>query len=229
MSPEMQADMERWHARQAEKRSGDAAETFTDAAKKLKEAFSLAPETVAIPYDLTPEGMRLNRFRAVAEPEFLKKVDRVKLKSPDAFDKVAAWDGSFPGPLAFGQTGTAKTRAAWSAMGRLFVRENRPYAWFPVKRLLTEFARYEAKDLCDEFWKAYSPPRFRVLMVDDADKINWQFESEMSGLFQFYDWIYRSRIACITTTNKDRKWWADHAGDAFVRRMFDEAHFSVEF
>jgi hypothetical protein len=33
----------------------------------------------------------------------------------------------------------------------------------------------------------------------------------------------------ITTTNKDRQWWADKMGDAFARRLFDDAHFAVQF
>jgi len=229
MSPEMQADYAKWCARKSERDAKDPDKLFAETISSLKATFSQLPETVTIPYELTPEGERLRRFKEYCEPEFLHKIDRNQLANHTAFDRVASWDGSFPGPLAFGPTGTAKTRAAWSAMGRLFVKEGKNYAWFPVKRLLTEFARYEAKDLADEFWRQYSPGFFRVLMVDDADKINWQFESEMSALFQFYDWVYRSRICCITTTNKNRQWWADHAGDAFVRRFFDEAHFAVAF
>lgn len=231
MSQEMQADMARWNLRQAEKRkpAEDDRKAFLDAMTGLKTAFDNAPETVVLPPHLTPEGERLQRFRHVCEAEFMQRIDRARLLKPAAFDEVADWDGAFPGPLAFGPTGTAKTRAAWSALGRLFVRDNRAYAWFPVKRLITEFTRFESKDLADEFFKWYGPSRFQVLMVDDLDKINWQFESESAVLFQFYDWIYRCRIPCITTTNKDRKWWTEHAGDAFVRRLFDEAHNAVQF
>ena len=227
----MQADYALWCAKQHAK-AQDAQfsrEAFLEAVNGLKSAFAQAPEVVKVPYELTPEGERLARFKRVCDAEFIRKIDRIQLKSPFAFDQVAAWDGRFPGPLAHGSTGTGKTRAAWSAIGRLFVRENRAYAWFPVKRLITEFARFEAKDLADEFFKWYGEPRFNLLFVDDLDKINWQFESEAAALFQFYDWVYRNRIPCITTTNRDRKWWTDKAGDAFVRRLFDEAHNAVQF
>ncbi len=229
MSPEMELDYARWCARQADKRRQEAPDGFAEARISLVRAFEAAPDKVSLPYDLTPEGARLARFRENCDPEFYQRIDRQKLKNPPAFDAVANWDGKFPGPLAHGPTGTAKTRAVWSGIGRLFVRDNRSYAWFPVKRLVTEFTRFESKDMADEFFKWYGPNRFSLLFVDDLDKINWQFESESAVLFQFYDWIYRTRTPCITTTNKDRQWWIDHAGEAFVRRLFDEAHNAVQF
>lgn len=170
---------------------------------------------------------RLSKFRRICPPEFMQRIDRSLLANPAAFDSVAKWDGHFPGPLASGATGSAKTRAVWSALGRLNVEEGRSFAWFPVKRLITEFVRYESKDAADEFWRFYRG--FNVLFVDDLDKINWQFESEGAALFQFYDWAYRDNRPVITTTNKDRAWWANKQGDAFARRLFDEAHFHVKF
>lgn len=228
-SLEMQADYARWCQKQKEKSDGTSKETFAEAKLSLIRAFESAPDKVAVPYELTPQGERLARFRRVCDPEFMQRIDRTKLKNHQAFDSVANWDGKFPGPLAQGKTGTAKTRAAWSAIARLWVTEGRAYAWFPVKRLITEFTRFESKDLADEFFKWYGEPRFNLLLVDDADKINWQFESEAGILFQFYDWIYRSKMPCITTTNRNRAWWMNHAGDAFVRRLFDDAHQEIEF
>lgn len=185
------------------------------------------PDKVEVPYALTAEGERMARFKNICPPEFMVKIDRTQLKNADAFDAVAKWDGSFPGPCAVGPTDTAKTRATWSALGNLYVRANRPFAWFPVRRMITEFEAYENRNAADEFFRAYS--FFRVLMVDDVDKINWQFESHGALLFAFYDWIYRQRIPCITTTNKARDWWAKKMGDAFARRLFDDAHFTVNF
>ena len=169
---------------------------------------------------------RLARFRRVCPPEFMQTIDRGQLLNAKAFDSVASWDGRFPGPLAVGTTGTAKTRACWSALCRLNVKDNRSVAWFPVKRLITEFARYESKDIADEFWKMQ---RTDLIMVDDLDKINWQFESEAAILFQFYDWVYREHRPCMTTTNKSREWWTEKMGEAFARRLFDEAHRTVDF
>lgn len=180
-----------------------------------------------LPYYMTEEGRRLAAFKPVCPVEFFAKIDRTLLPMPELFDRVANWDGSFPGPCACGTTNTAKTRAAWSALGRLYVRENKPFAWFPVKRLTTELTKYEETGHGFEFFRMYD--HFKVLMVDDADKINWDFMSNQESIFSFYDWVYRTRKPCITTTNKSRDWWAKKMGDAFARRLFDDAHFTVNF
>lgn len=203
---------------------------FTDIVKQLA---TLPPETPeeAAEREKRRQAVdredRLARFRKVCPPEFMQKIDRAQLANPAAFDTVRAWTGRFPGLILTGDTGKSKTRAAWSVLGRLNVEQERSIAWFPVKRLLTEFLRYESKDLADEFWRNYRG--FHVLFVDDIDKINWQFESEGAALFQFYDWVYREQRPCITTTNKPRSWWADKQGDAFARRLFDDAHSEVDF
>ena len=186
------------------------------------------PETAPpLPYEMSEEGKRLARFRQLCPPEFMSKIDRSLLKNPQAFDQVAAWAGAFKGIIATGNTGTAKSRAAWSAIGRLYVKEGRTFAWFPVKRLITEFVRYESKDAADEFFRQYS--KFNALFVDDLDKFNASFESEGAALFSFYDWAYRNHIAVLTTTNKPRAWWANLMGDPFARRLFDDAHSEVQF
>lgn len=217
---------EAWTAR----RKAEVAQQAPDWRAALAEASKNLPEAAQIPYERTPEGERWTRFKAVMKDnasEFLKTVDRSQLRNPAAFDLVAGWDGKFPGPIATGPTGYSKSRAAFSAIGRLFVKENRPFTWFPVLRLISEFTRYEKKDLTDEFYRHLT--HYPVLLVDDVDKINWAFESQPGVLFQFYDWVYRAKRPCITTTNKDRAWWVDHMGEPFVRRLFDEAHFTVNF
>lgn len=170
---------------------------------------------------------RLAAFKRICPPEFSQRLDRGRLPNPAAFDAVAQWQGRFRGILASGKTGCGKTRAAWSALGRLQVEEGRTFAWFPVKRLITEYNRYEGKDLADEFWRYYR--NFNALFVDDLDKFNSQFESESSAIFQFYDWAYRENKAVITTTNKPRKWWEKLMGEAFTRRLFDEIHTHIDF
>lgn len=206
-------------------------EPTTPAAPDWRAAFLAVceslPDKAEVPHDLTPEGERKTKFKAICPSEFYRKIDRALLKNPVAFDKVAQWDGSFPGPCAVGLTDTAKTRATWSALANLYIRQNRPFAWFPVRRMISEFEAYENRNAADEFFRTYS--FFRILMVDDVDKINWQFDSHSALLFAFYDWIYRQRIPCITTTNKARDWWANKMGDAFARRLFDDAHFEVRF
>lgn len=170
---------------------------------------------------------RLSSLRRICPPEFIQPIDRAQLRNPAAFDAVAGWDGRFPGPIAFGGTGSSKTRAAWSAVARLHVENGRSFAWFPVKRLIAEIAKYENKDLADEFWRYYRG--YNLLLVDDLDKFNTKFESEGATLFQFYDWVYREQRPCITTTNKGREWWTELMGDAFARRLFDDAHTPVDF
>jgi hypothetical protein len=233
LPPAMQDDYARWQERQREAAArspaAKAVPAFEDARAQMLAAFAGLPEKVEVPYHLTPEGERMSKFRKVLEdsPEFLQRIDRAKLPNPVAFDRVAQWDGSYPGPLAVGDTDTAKTRAAWSALGRLYVRENRAFAWFPVRRLVTELDRYENAGCADEFFRSYD--YFAILFVDDADKINWQFDSQKTALFAFYDWVYRKNKPCVTTTNKGRAWWVDRMGEAFTRRLFNDAHFEVRF
>lgn len=203
--------------------------TFEDTKAQLAAALATLPDKVDVPYELTPEGERMTQFKRLMQdsPEFLQKIDRKRLPNPEAFDRVTAWNGLSPGPCAWGPTDTAKTRAAWSVVGRLYVHENKPFAWFPGRRLVNELAKYEDNNTADEFFRMYD--FFKVLFVDDLDKINWQFDSQKTALFAFYDWIYRRHKPCVTTTNKDRAWWADKMGDAFARRLFDDAHFEVKF
>lgn len=225
LSPAMQADYDKWLEKQ--KSTKPAAVVFKSLREEFEAMAASWPEQAEVPYELTEEGERMTRFKKMCPEEFLARIDRTKLRSPAAFDRVAQWDGKFPGPLATGETAMAKTRAAWSALGRLWVRERRGFATFTARRLVTEFERYESKGSADEFYRHYS--NFQAVLIDDVDKINWQFDSQTAALFACYDWVYSKHIPCISTTNKDRSWWADKMGDAFARRLFDGAHFEVKF
>ena len=188
----------------------------------LNQALASAPKVNPIPPMPTPGDARMAEFRKICPAQFQVKLDRTKLKNPAAFDRVATWDGTFPGPLACGPTGTSKTWAGWVAIGRLFVREKKVFAWFPVKRLISCM-----EDGVDPF--AFQFRACPILMVDDVDKINWAFESDKAALFEFYDWAYRVRRPVLTTTNQTREWWGERMGDAFVRRLFDEGSTVVDF
>ncbi len=202
-------------------------DAFQDAFAQLKAALETLPEVVKLPFEHTPEGQRLAKFRKICDPEFMRTIDRALLPSAEAFDRIADWSGAFPGPVATGPTNAAKTRAAWSALGKLYVKGNKAFAWFPARRLVGELAKYEEANIAEEFFRTYS--FFPILFVDDLDKINWQFDSQSAAMFAFYDWVYRAKRPCITTTNKTRKWWADKMGDAFARRLFESSHFEVNF
>lgn len=231
MTPEERAaDIARWSREQDRKasqrtaRRSDGIDT-TDLLKILRENLPETPPP--LPYEMTPEGQRLARFRQLCPAEYMQKVDRSKLLAPAAFDQACAWDGRFPGPLLTGKTGARKTGAAWSLLGRLFVKEGVEFAWWPVKKLVTDIEEYENANMAEAFWRRFS--RMGVLMVDDLDKINWSFDSHKTALFSFYDWIYRDHRPCITTTNKDRAWWTERMGDAFARRLFEDAQFEIRF
>ena len=186
------------------------------------------PEVAPVPpYESTPEGRRWASFKHVCPPQFIPKIDRTLIPHPAPFDAVANWDGRFPGPCAFGPTDTAKTRAAWWALRQLYVRGNKPFAWFPVRRLITELKKFADTGYADEFFRQYD--HFSVLLVDDVDKVNWDFTSDTEALFAFYDWVYRSKKPCISTTNKPREWWDKMMGEAFSRRLFIDAHYAVKF
>lgn len=185
------------------------------------------PEKVELPYEYTPEGQRMASFKQKCPAEFCAKIDRTKLTNATAFDRVAQWDGSFPGPLAFGATGAGKSRAAWSALGRLYVKNDRRPQVFTAKALIGRFSDFDDRGDSTGFFRYYSDARF--FLIDDLDKVNWQFESTTEALFAFYDWIYVHQKPCITTTNKDRAWWAKKMSDAFARRLFDACHTPVQF
>lgn len=195
---------------------------------KLLAAAALLPESPQIPYNLTPEGERWAKFKKVCDERFHPKLDYSLIKNRAAFDRIAvAWDGSSPGPCAVGGTGEGKTRAAWWALRRLYVVGNKPFAWFPARRLCSVMDSYESRHCADEFFRAYD--FFKVLFVDDVEKINWDFKSNTELLFSFFDWVYRTKKPCVVTTNRGRDWWTDKMGEAFARRLFDEAHFEVTF
>lgn len=230
MTPEERAaDLARWNQQQQHKANQRSARRggmeWEDVLKIAKESL---PETAPpLPYDLTPEGQRMARFRQLCPPEYMQKVDRAKLQDPEAYDKATAWDGSFRGPLLCGKHGTRKTGAAWSCLGRLFVKGGHEFAWWPVKKLVADIEEYEAANCAEAFWRRFS--RIPVLMVDDLDKINWSFDSQKAALFSFYDWLYRDHRPCLTTTNNNRAWWTERMGEAFARRLFEGAHHPIEF
>ncbi len=216
-------EAEEWQKRRAQ--GGDNG--FAAVREQFAKAAEMLPEKVEVPYHLTPEGERWAQFKRVCDERFLPKVDYALVKNRAAFDRVLNWDGASPGICACGPTGMGKTFATWAALRRLYVRENRAFAWFPAKRLCTEMGKYEEKNAMEDFYRTYD--LFRILFVDDLEKINWQFQSNSEMLFAFFDWIYRSKKPCVVTTNCSREWWVEKMGDAFARRLFDEAHTVVQF
>jgi DNA replication protein DnaC len=198
-----------------------------DARNLFKAALENLPAEVAIPYEKTPEGERAAQFKRVCEEKFYCDIDYQKVRDRAALGRVLAWDGQVPGLCLTGATGLGKTFAAWQALRGLYVRHNRAFAWFPARRLVTELERYEKRDCADDFFRAYD--FFRILFVDDVDKINWDYESHPQLLFAFMDWAYRHKKPVIITTNRNRAWWKEKAGDALVRRMFDDGIQEIAF
>ncbi len=225
LPPALAADYERWKARKHSADGKAAPTTFADVKGEFIAALRNLPETVEIPYAYTEEGQRKAKFDDVCPREFNHKINRSLLPNAAAFDRVAQWDGHFPGPCASGSTDTAKSRAAWSALGRLWVKGGVGFSWWPVRKLIKDIE--ETNGGLEGLM--YRHVASRVFFVDDADKINWQFESHAESLFAFYDLVYRKNLPCITTTNKDRKWWTNKMGEAFTRRLFDDACREVRF
>jgi len=73
---------------------------LSDFTAELKAALATLPENPVVPYELTPEGERMAKFKNACPEEFLQRINRTLLKNPAAFDRVALWDGKFPGPCA---------------------------------------------------------------------------------------------------------------------------------
>lgn len=185
------------------------------------------PEKVEVPYHLTPEGERLTRFQRTCDEKFFVEVDFLRIKNRTAYDRIMQWDGSFPGPCAHGVTGIGKTFAAWQALRHLYVKKAIPFKWFPVRDLVNEMKRYEDNECTADFFRQID--FFKIIYVDDIDKINWDFNSSVQMLLAFLDWVYRRQKPCIVTTNRDRAWWKAKAGDALVRRLFDDGFVEVNF
>lgn len=201
---------------------------IADYAEAFKNAWrENMPDNPEVPFELTPAGERAAKFKVACPEEFQVTVDRARLKNITAFDRVANWDGHFRGPCASGATGGSKTRAVWQALQRLWCEKNKSFTWFTAKRLVSCMEDDEDRGNFSTFFK--NCRSVDLLFVDDLDKINWQFESQTAALFSFYDWVYREHRACVSTTNKDRKWWCEKMGDAFARRLFDDASFEVKF
>ena len=206
----------------------DEPKTLAPYLQAMLEEWKKAPQTQEPTSMSTIERDERKRdFDRVCPLEFSGEILRTELLDGEAFDRVAGWDGKFPGPLAVGPTGTAKTRAVWRALAELYVGRGLAFDWFPVKRLLHSMAWYEDQKAGDEFFRMLTA--YPIVMVDDIEKINWDFSSQAELLFSFYDWVYRNRRPCVTTTNMPREWWTAKMGEAFTRRMFDEAHRVVEF
>lgn len=204
----------------------NAGPLFADFKAKMQEAFANMPENPVIPYHLTAEGIRASQFKTGCPKEFCTAINRNILRNPYAFDQVAKWPGIYPGPLAAGSTGLSKTRAAWSCLGRLYVKEGKRITSFTVKRLLEKYFEHHMDGEPQRFWAAMA--RFDAFLIDDIDKFEAN-ERNNTVLFELLDWIYANHRPAICTTNRPRDWWSDKMGTAFTRRMFDEAFFTVQF
>lgn len=204
----------------------ESGNVFADLKGQLKKAFAQLPENPVIPYHLTEEGHRASQFKAGCPKEFCTAINRNILKNPWAFDQVAKWPGTYPGPLASGPTGQSKTRAAWSVLGRLYVKEGRHITSFTAKRIMEKYFEHHMSGEPARFWSALS--RFDVFLLDDIDKFEIN-DRNCTVLFELLDWIYANHRAVVCTNNRPRDWWAEKMGTAFARRMFDEAFFTVPF
>lgn len=172
------------------------------------------------------EKERMRRFKEVCPSEFFQKIDLTKIKNATAFAKVVSWSGQFPGPLAYGPTGTGKTRSAWSVLGRLWVREGKAFRWYSAKRLTDSFFEYHMEGRPEAFWRGLGG--VNLILLDDMDKME-SSERNNTVLFELYDWLTREQHPAITTTNQGQDWWANRMGEAFARRMFEGAHQPVKF
>jgi|GEM_PF-1642637 len=173
-------------------------------------------------------AQRLDTFKRVCDPKFCTKINRSLLPNADAYDTVFAWDGTSPGPLLVGATGTGKTRSAWSVLGKLNVEHGKSFSFLAASDLVAEIDKVRKQGgSFSEFTAKHR--NSELFFVDELEKFTIQFDSQTSAIFDFYNWVYRREIPCITTTNKPRQWWEELMGPAFTRRMFDEAHTLINF
>jgi hypothetical protein len=169
---------------------------------------------------------RAHRFYRACPEEFRGPIKKDMLPDALAFQSVADWDGTYPGPIAWGPTNTAKSRAVWVALRRLCIDKAQTFTWHTAKQLTERYFKHHMEGEPEKFWEYFL--RTELTYIDDVDKLELN-DRNQGVLFEFYDWAYRDHRPVIATTNKSRAWWVDRMGDAHTRRMFDDAHRAVEF
>jgi hypothetical protein len=175
-----------------------------------------------LPYDWEEHDRKVHHDQWLIKcpVEFQKPIDLALVRP--AYHTLMKWDGTFPGYCCVGDTSAGKTRACWRVL------ENIP-GWFHY---------YGARDLIDAQWdwhgdmweKIFTGPACTIPLVflDDVDKVALNsLTTEL--LFTFFDLIYERQIPCLSTTNRDRKWWLDKMGAAFTRRFMDGGLVELKF
>jgi|GEM_PF-3117985 len=159
----------------------------------------------------------------------LAPIDWSRVNNAAATRRVLEWDGQAPGLLLTGATGTGKTRAALAVLRKLCVENALRIKAYSLKKLLSHLAEYE-KHGETRGYSGPNPyrPEAQVLFVDDIDKLNSQFKSEHSYLWDYYNWVYASGRAVITTTQYTLEQWEQTMGASFARRL-REAHTLINF
>ena len=184
------------------------------------------------------KSARLAKYFAKCCPEeFRIPISRELLKSPEAFDQVLAWDWSFPGLCCVGGTNSGKTRAVWKSIESFIAAEREEFRTYTAREFTEEYFRHHMEGEPGKFWRnlgwkgeGWSGEMMmpKLIFVDDLDKIDMN-DRNCGLMFELYDKIYRDHVPAITTTNQSRAWWTGKMGEAFVRRLMDDAQRELKF
>jgi hypothetical protein len=179
------------------------------------------------------------KFYEISCPEeFKQAISRQLLRSPKAFDALAAWDGSFPGYCCTGGTNCGKTRAVWNSIRSLVETNAKGFVSYTARGLVEEYLKFHMDGTPKDFWrelgwrgydsfeKRNSAPN--LIFVDDLDKVDMN-DRNCGVLFELFDRVYRDHVPCVSTTNQSRAWWIGKMGEAFVRRFMDDAQRELKF
>ncbi len=204
-----------------------------DLAAHFRKEWGLEDKPLAEPKEFDLQSylreQRMNAFKRFCPEEFLKAIDRRKIRNLVAWDLADQWDGSFPGLWLWSHdTGEAKTRMLWRKFGQCHVEKGMTVQRTTGLNLSEEYHDAYQKNRTSDFYRHIVG--CQVVMLDDLDKMalpNEQLgyserdQGARNGrmIRELFDTFYEEHIRVVVTANEPIKWFAERIGESAERRM----------